>query len=667
MASITLSGIADRFPDGTSVSVYRAEAAKDGQGPAGSVVTSASVAGSRVAFSGLADSTRYVAYALVGGEHRYIRFATPAAAGNVLRVPSVSDGALAIQVEGEAQPRVVFKPDGTYRGDGASPPSVESVGGATYSAAVQQIASDRVRVLQAIGDENFWGADFFKIPSLPGGGTATGDTASGSPTVSNVNNLGIVNGDTITGAGIPAGTTVTSGGGTATLTLSQNATATATGVTLTFTHLVSQLNTSAIYRPFLSVDSEDAAVTRTGAGWSALQVQAAAYGGSYRYSTTAGDKQSWTSPAGTTRVGLRTAALANGGIHKVTIDGDATLANRLQTAQQMVDRGRLASSALVANGGTLSPTDRVLDTFASATAPTTTLDYDRHVPIADNLTAGAHTVELTVTGYQNTAATGARGSVSAFTYATASTTRGTPNAELLVATRIASQLNSAWEYAHEFNVSGGAATFIGNVHGYEAQTAFAVTVDGRSFTGTVGEIAWGDRVEIVRDSSLRHPNSGAGATNVATVRTYYRVDERGMDIVHRTTWLVAGTLSRSYAAMFPLDGGLFSTAQLVGAASTPTLDMTVNDGTYRGGLAADGAQAMGGGIVAKVVLIDRALSVDNFAQAAPLNVSVEDRVPASVNTGDLSKLYIVRVGPTTPVTTSNGMVMFSAARYTVTV
>ena len=44
----------------------------------------------------------------------------------------------------------------------------------------------------------------------------------------------IVNGGGITGAGIPTGTTVSSGGGTSTLTLSQNASATATGVSAVF-------------------------------------------------------------------------------------------------------------------------------------------------------------------------------------------------------------------------------------------------------------------------------------------------------------------------------------------------------------------------------------------------------------------------------------------------
>src|SRR5690349_9268746 len=73
MASFTLTDVG-RFPSGTSVGVYLAEARKDGQAPAGSVVTSGTMGASSVTFSGLADYREYVAYALVGGAHRYSGF-----------------------------------------------------------------------------------------------------------------------------------------------------------------------------------------------------------------------------------------------------------------------------------------------------------------------------------------------------------------------------------------------------------------------------------------------------------------------------------------------------------------------------------------------------------------------------------------------------------------
>lgn len=63
--------------------------------------------------------------------------------------------------------------------------------------------------------------------------SGTGNTTNGSPTVSSVSSTRFANGQLVTGTGIPAGTTVSSGGGTATLTLSANATATNTGITIT--------------------------------------------------------------------------------------------------------------------------------------------------------------------------------------------------------------------------------------------------------------------------------------------------------------------------------------------------------------------------------------------------------------------------------------------------
>lgn len=63
---------------------------------------------------------------------------------------------------------------------------------------------------------------------------AVADTTLGSPNLTNVNpTAGWANGMTVTGAGIPAGTTIVSGAGTATMVMSANATATAAGVAIT--------------------------------------------------------------------------------------------------------------------------------------------------------------------------------------------------------------------------------------------------------------------------------------------------------------------------------------------------------------------------------------------------------------------------------------------------
>lgn len=67
----------DRFPAGTSVSVYPAQARVDGQRPVGQAITSAVVSPEgRLTFTGLSRDTRYAAYAQVEGQHRYVAFAT---------------------------------------------------------------------------------------------------------------------------------------------------------------------------------------------------------------------------------------------------------------------------------------------------------------------------------------------------------------------------------------------------------------------------------------------------------------------------------------------------------------------------------------------------------------------------------------------------------------
>lgn len=65
----------------------------------------------------------------------------------------------------------------------------------------------------------------------------TGSITTGSPTLTLASGAGTANGQLIVGAGIPAGTTILSGGGTTTVTMSANATATATGEAVSFSTL----------------------------------------------------------------------------------------------------------------------------------------------------------------------------------------------------------------------------------------------------------------------------------------------------------------------------------------------------------------------------------------------------------------------------------------------
>lgn len=76
MASITLIGTGTRFPQGISVAAYPEALVRLGQAPSGSPVTSGTAGADSVLFSGLDSGSSYAAYALVAGEHRYLRFRT---------------------------------------------------------------------------------------------------------------------------------------------------------------------------------------------------------------------------------------------------------------------------------------------------------------------------------------------------------------------------------------------------------------------------------------------------------------------------------------------------------------------------------------------------------------------------------------------------------------
>lgn len=87
MAAFTISNAPPRFPEGTSVSVYAYppgtrvdETVAPAANNLGSSVTSATVTSGALAFTGLADNTRYLAYAQVSGVHRYVAFYTAVSA-----------------------------------------------------------------------------------------------------------------------------------------------------------------------------------------------------------------------------------------------------------------------------------------------------------------------------------------------------------------------------------------------------------------------------------------------------------------------------------------------------------------------------------------------------------------------------------------------------------
>jgi len=427
-----------------------------------------------------------------------------------------------------------------------------------------------------------------------------------------------------------------------------------------------QLNQSAIDLPWLSVDHLDASVTLSSTGWSGNTANAASYGGSYNQNNaTVGAYVEWTAPVGAIRVGTRTVAVSNEGIALVTVDGDATKANLLPTAQQLVDAGKLVSTALVANGGTLNPTDRVLDLYSAATAPTSVIDYDRHYAIADGLAPGsAHVVRMTLTGYKNVQSSDIRLYVSGFTYAKTDTTVTTATAELLPATRTLSQFDSAYEYAHDYAPNGSTnSQLIGNVHGYDKSVSFRVYVDNEEVTLGTAERRYG-AVTIVRKSELYHPDTPA--TKQADVTVTYRFGSAGMVVEWALTWAVTGAkVKRSYPAMFPVNGDTFTVGSMTYAVTDYAL--TLNAGTYFGKIPSDTIYMWepAGTIAALLHLPDLEKSVGNWGEnSQDIFAAIEDRVPGGVNLGNLSKAYMTRQGALGPVSSvTAGEVWKSIAVY----
>lgn len=393
----------------------------------------------------------------------------------------------------------------------------------------------------------------------------------------------------------------------------------------------------------LSKPYGDASVASSGTWTTGTNV--AAYNGGYVYSTAAGASKTFTTPAGVTSVGLRVPKITNGGgWYKVTIDGDATLADALPTAQEAVNLGMLLSTVLVANGGTLNPTDRVFDTYAPTTA---TNDYDAKVGLAANLAPGVHTVVVTNTGYMRGSSTGQRCYLAGFTYGTATSRPGDASSVIVPVAVLNSGLNSAWEHAEKFQPTGAAtAAFVGNVHGWEAQDSFSIRVDDADTTLTDGQIVAANRsVQITRVSHfVNHENPTVTTANVEVIYTLGRF---GLDIEDTITWAVPGTVSAAYA-MLPMEGAASNVGGVVRFTRGGLLDCPAGPVTmvgasetdvYLGASKSAAAWMWGGKFGALLSMPAIEDYTEDWVRSAP-HTSIEDRNLAA--SGRLSKIYMAR-------------------------
>jgi hypothetical protein len=298
-----------------------------------------------------------------------------------------------------------------------------------------------------------------------------------------------------------------------------------------------------------------------GTGWT--NVSGTAYfDGTATYSSTAGNTCTWTTPSGVTEAWAMYLELNTCGMSLVTIDGSATAATSLPTAQQLVDLGTLASSALVANGGTLNPTDRILDQYGSAPV------YRKTKELVTGLSADQHVIALINTAYRNVSATGNRMYVDGMLYRTSTTSLGSSRAYIESATDMAP--DSVYEYALSVRPRGsGTYTYVGNGHGNETDSTFTIQVDGVDYSPAESELKSGTTVGATKTSTITHPDA---VGNIATSEVSWSLAAvGGLTVSCELTWLQDLDASDTYTAMCPVPDAYSDRGSVWGSQTDATL------------------------------------------------------------------------------------------------
>lgn len=402
-----------------------------------------------------------------------------------------------------------------------------------------------------------------------------------------------------------------------------------------------QMRTINVDYPQLLVDDNDASFTYTGAGWSVAS-------GVHRTST-AGDSVTYDAPSGTTNLSLVTSRNTNCGFGRVLIDSDPNRANLLTTAQEEVDAGRLPSAALVANGGTLDPDDRVFDFYNGGPA------VDR-ILVADGLSPDSdHELTIECTGYKRAVASDVRIVIGGARYGGRSLTNPATSSVIWTTGKRLMTLSSAFEFAYRMQV-GGTVEWVGNIHGWAAETAWSVSVDGSPVSMTNGQILSGSEVIFESSQEFFHPNVGSGSTKTADCLVSYVFDQGGLRIDHETTWQTTMTPYTAYPAMFPvqdLAGDLRYETFHLGSGSTISTDRWLGDAdNSRQSLGHSDTAWMwspGGSLVVAVRVEDVDTALQGFTYSGTDEVFIEDRGGASNSL--LNKIYFTLMSDTVSVGT----------------
>ena len=372
--------------------------------------------------------------------------------------------------------------------------------------------------------------------------------------------------------------------------------------------------------------ADGSGVTKTGTWANSSATYAPS--GSTSQSSTAGDTIDF-AVSGHTLV-HRGIATTNGGYAVVAIDGDFTKANRLPTFTQADADSGLCRSTDVGK--------RYICSYGQNGFP------DLHVPLAEGLTDGAHTVRFEITGTKPAASSAARAYIGGIVAASASDT----TSDLALNTRmlgyvetVLDQLGStsAMIYTPEVEKSvAGTFEFLGEVHGGETLESLTITVDGTDQTSmAIGTMVGGTVIKVDRVSTIANTD----ATGTPVCRKYMNlvasaISDCPLTIGWRAKWLVAKNVRYSYVMMLAFgktdqvsnlvkqlrwDGGYIGTTQLSSGS------FAGNDNSQRGNTTALYAVAYSSQHTRKsfAALMDGGRSVNFFVGSLPDRVFMHDR------------------------------------------
>lgn len=422
---------------------------------------------------------------------------------------------------------------------------------------------------------------------------------------------------------------------------------------------VNQLGRFCLGRIGTNVPANDASVTTVGA-WTTSPSDVAP-GGSYYYSTTAGDSKTF-SVTGDAIV-LRSLLNTNLGYAVVAIDGDWTAANRLPAFSQADADAGLCRAADVGR--------RYFNGYAVGTCA------DYHAVLAEGLTDGPHVVRFEATGTKPAASSAARAALGAIVGCSAADAAGVPG----VAGRVIARLENVQHFyfggssamAHVIELektnTAGSFDFLSEMHGGATLVSQTILVDGVDQSGlAVDTYTAGKMVRISVTSSIATvdvPGTPVANKTIDHVFSSYQQCPAMLSI--KWAFQAAKNVRYDYPMMMPMgeikpggtvikkarwDSVMFGTYQSSGS------DLTTGDASQRGNVPALFAVAKISGTTraAYCALLDGSRSMDYFVRSAPDSCFVQDR-------NDYLKMYFTRCSGTVRESFAAGEVLTSVIGY----